>query len=89
MFLQGTLVSYEIRRHGIAPLGPWLERERIVAFATVPTVLRYLLSTLSPEQRFPALRTVVLSGETSTWEDVIRLRPPSLERGRGSSTRSV
>ena len=75
LFLQGTIVSYEIRRHGIAPLGPWIERERVVAFATVPTVLRFLLSTLSPEQRFPDLHTVVLSGETSTWEDVIRLRP--------------
>ena len=75
LFLQGTIVSYELRRLGIAPLGPWIERERVVAFATVPTVLRHLLATLPPEQRFPALRTVVLSGETSTWEDVNRLRP--------------
>ncbi len=74
LFLQEALVSYEIRRHGIVPLGPWLEREHIAAFVTVPTVLRHLLSTLAPEQLFPDLRTVVLGGETSTWEDVIRLR---------------
>jgi acyl-coenzyme A synthetase/AMP-(fatty) acid ligase/thioesterase domain-containing protein/acyl carrier protein len=74
LFRQGTLVSYEIRRHGIVPLGRWLERERIVAVALVPTVLRHLLSALAPEQRFPDLRTVVLSGETCTWEDVTRLR---------------
>jgi amino acid adenylation domain-containing protein len=71
---QSTLVCYEIRRHGIVPLASWLERERIAAFATVPTVLRHLLSTLSPEQRFPDLQIVVLSGETATWEDVTRLR---------------
>jgi acyl-coenzyme A synthetase/AMP-(fatty) acid ligase/thioesterase domain-containing protein/acyl carrier protein len=74
LVLRGTLVSYEIRRHGLAPLGPWLERERIVAFATVPTVIRYLLPTLALEQRFPDLRTLVLSGETSTWEDISKLR---------------
>ncbi|HEY1775390.1 MAG TPA: AMP-binding protein, partial [Solirubrobacteraceae bacterium] len=74
LFLQSTLVSYEIRRHGIVPLGPWLEREQIVAFATVPTVLRALLATLPPDQQFPALRTVVLSGETSTWDDVTHMR---------------
>jgi acyl-coenzyme A synthetase/AMP-(fatty) acid ligase/thioesterase domain-containing protein/acyl carrier protein len=74
LFLQEAFVSYEIRRHGIVPLGPWLEREHIAAFVTVPTVLRHLLSTLPPEQRFPDLRTVVLGGETSTWEDVVRLR---------------
>lgn len=74
LFLESTLVSYEIRRHGIVPLGSWLERERIVAFATVPTVLRSLLATLPPDQQFPALRTVVLSGETSTWEDVKQMR---------------
>lgn len=74
LFRQGSLVSYEIRRHGIVPLAAWLEQERIVDVSIVPTVLRHLLSTLSPEQRFPDLRTVVLSGETCMWEDVTRLR---------------
>jgi acyl-coenzyme A synthetase/AMP-(fatty) acid ligase/thioesterase domain-containing protein/acyl carrier protein len=74
LFRRGTLVSYEIRRHGILPLGPWLERERIVTVSMVPTVLRHLLSALAPEQRLADLRTVVLSGETCTWEDVTRLR---------------
>jgi acyl-coenzyme A synthetase/AMP-(fatty) acid ligase/thioesterase domain-containing protein/acyl carrier protein len=74
LMLRGPLVAYEIRRHGIAPLGAWLERERIVSFSTVPTVLRHLLSTLEPEQQFPDLRRLVLSGERLTWEDVTRLR---------------
>jgi amino acid adenylation domain-containing protein len=74
LFLQETFVSYEIRRHGVVPLAPWLEREQIGAFVAVPTVLRHMLSTLEPEQRFTALRTVVLGGEASTWEDITRLR---------------
>jgi acyl-coenzyme A synthetase/AMP-(fatty) acid ligase/thioesterase domain-containing protein/acyl carrier protein len=75
LYLEGTLVAYEIRRHGIVPLGSWLERNRIVAISTVPTVLRSLLATLAPEQRFPDLRMVVLTGETTTWEDIVALRP--------------
>jgi acyl-coenzyme A synthetase/AMP-(fatty) acid ligase/thioesterase domain-containing protein/acyl carrier protein len=74
-FLKGSLLSYEIRRLGVAPVGPWLEREHVGAFVTVPTVLRHLLSTLSEDQRFPDLHTVVLGGEASSWEDVVRLRP--------------
>jgi acyl-coenzyme A synthetase/AMP-(fatty) acid ligase/thioesterase domain-containing protein/acyl carrier protein len=74
LFLEGPFLVYEIRRHGVAPLQAWLERERVESLATVPTVLRHLLSTLSPGQRLPDLRTVSLFGETSTWEDVKRLR---------------
>jgi amino acid adenylation domain-containing protein len=71
---QGTLVSYEIREHGIAPLAAWLQRERIVTISMVPTILRHLLSILPPQQRLDDLRTVVLSGETCTWGDITRLR---------------
>ena len=74
LFREGTLVAYEIRRHGIVPLGAWLESKRIVAISTVPTVLRSLLATLAPEQRFPDLRLLVLTGETTTWEDVATVR---------------
>jgi acyl-coenzyme A synthetase/AMP-(fatty) acid ligase/thioesterase domain-containing protein len=74
LYREGTLVAYEIRRHGIVPLAPWLERKRIVAISTVPTVLRSLLATLSPEQRFPDLRLIVMTGETTTWEDITAVR---------------
>lgn len=74
LYGQATLVSYEIRRHGIVPLGPWLVRERIAFVSMVPTVLRALLATLRPGQTFADLRLVVLGGETTNWEDVIQLR---------------
>jgi thioesterase domain-containing protein/acyl carrier protein len=74
LYREGTLVAYEIRRHGMVPLGPWLQRKRIVAISTVPTVMRSLLATLAPEQRFPELRLLVLTGETTTWEDIVALR---------------
>jgi acyl-coenzyme A synthetase/AMP-(fatty) acid ligase/thioesterase domain-containing protein len=75
LVFRGTLVSYEIRRHGLSALGPWIERSQIVIFATVPTVLRHLLATIAAEQRFPCLRMVILSGETATGADVMRFRP--------------
>jgi enterobactin synthetase component F len=74
LVFHGTLVSYEIRRRGLTGLASWVESSEIVAFATVPTVLRHLLSTTRPDQRFPLLRLVVLSGETAVGDDVRRMR---------------
>jgi len=74
LYRESTLVAFEIRRHGIVPLGSWLQHERIAAISTVPTVLRSLLATLSPEQRFPDLRLIILTGETTTWEDIVEFR---------------
>jgi acyl-coenzyme A synthetase/AMP-(fatty) acid ligase/thioesterase domain-containing protein/acyl carrier protein len=74
LYNQTRLVSFEIRRHGIVPLGPWLVRERIAFLSMVPTVLRSLLPTLETDQQFPDLRMVVFTGETTTWEDVVELR---------------
>lgn len=74
LVLKGTLAAYEIRRHGIAPLADWIERTDIELFYGVPTVLRHLLATLSPERRFPAVRLLLSSGESLAWRDVERLR---------------
>lgn len=71
---RGTLVAYEIRRHGLAGLVQWLQNSKVDSCYMVPSVLRYVLPTLSPSQHFPELRTVLLSGETATWDDVRRLR---------------
>ncbi len=72
--MRGTLVAYEIRRHGLAGLGSWLRHGGLIATAMVPTVLRYLLPTLSADEQFSSLQVVALFGETLTWEDVARLR---------------
>jgi acyl-coenzyme A synthetase/AMP-(fatty) acid ligase/thioesterase domain-containing protein/acyl carrier protein len=74
LVVRGTLVAYEIRRRGLTDLGKWLHDTAVDSCFLVPTILRYLLPALPPEQIFSSLRTVVLSGETSTWDDVTELR---------------
>ncbi|MGH9125649.1 MAG: AMP-binding protein [Acidimicrobiales bacterium] len=67
--------GYEIRRLGLAGLGPWLLASRAHAIGVVPTIIRFLLPTVEPAQVFPDLKLVILTGETSTWEDIAALRP--------------
>ena len=67
-------VAYEIRRHGIAHLAEWLEREEITAIGVVPTIVRHLLSTLNEGQQFPGSGGCRFTARPSTWEDVIALR---------------
>ena len=72
--LGSTTVAWEVRRHGVVGLGGWLREQEVVGFTTVPTVLRQLLDALGPEEQLPLIQTVILSGETATWDDVARLR---------------
>lgn len=72
--IRGTLVAYEIRRHGIGHLAGWLQAAELDVCHLVPTVLRHVLPTLEPGITIQSLRRVILSGETATWEDVRLLR---------------
>jgi amino acid adenylation domain-containing protein len=65
-----TICAYDIRRHGIAPLADWLDKERITVLHTVPTVFRQLTKTLDPHRGFGGIRAVDLGGETVFASDV-------------------
>ncbi len=69
-----TLVPYDVKRFGVQGLGEFLREQRIGAFATVPTLLRVLLDTASPDDTWPDLKDVITWGEGLTWHDVGRLR---------------
>lgn len=73
--LGATLCAYEIRRLGTAPVAAWLRQSRVAGLVTVPTILRLLVASLAEGDVFEALRVVVLTGETATWEDLAALRP--------------
>jgi acyl-coenzyme A synthetase/AMP-(fatty) acid ligase/thioesterase domain-containing protein/acyl carrier protein len=70
----GTVVPYDIRALGLAPMADWLRDHHVEGFYTVPTVLRLFLPTLGPDERFPELGLVLLTGEPVTWDDVAQLR---------------
>lgn len=72
--LGATAAIYHVRAHGVAGFARWLLDTRVAVTHAVPTMLRQAMAGMEPDVRFPDLRTVILSGETVTWEDVEELR---------------
>jgi acyl-coenzyme A synthetase/AMP-(fatty) acid ligase/thioesterase domain-containing protein len=65
-----TIVAYDFRTMGVAPLGAWLREKGIEALGMVPTVLRALLSTMAPDAELPDLRQLWLTGEQILGSDI-------------------
>ncbi|HEX3795196.1 MAG TPA: AMP-binding protein [Acidimicrobiales bacterium] len=68
-----TTVALEMKRQEI-PIGEWLRHAHLQAFAAVPTLLRHALASLESGVVIDGLKFVGVFGETTTWEDVSRLR---------------
>jgi enterobactin synthetase component F len=68
-----TIVAHEMR-HPREPIGEWLRHAHVEVLAVVPTLLRLLLNSLPPEEVIEGLRFVGVFGESTTWEDVGRMR---------------
>ena len=65
-----TLVSYNLRREGIARLADWMDHEAITVLHAVPTVFRELFGSLAPSRKFAHLRAIDLGGESVFASDV-------------------
>ena len=72
--LGATIVAYEVRREGLDRFGEWLAEADVFVLHAVPTLLRHLMGAVPEGERSEHLRTVYLSGEVSTWEDVSAIR---------------
>jgi amino acid adenylation domain-containing protein len=64
------LLPFSIKNEGILKLRDWLGDEGITIYQSVPTVFRQLMSTLSPDEKFPKMRIVHLGGEAVHRKDV-------------------
>lgn len=69
-----ALFPFDVREDGVAHLAPWLSREGITLYFSVPTVFRQLVATLHGGERFSAVRLVDLAGERVTRRDVESVR---------------
>jgi amino acid adenylation domain-containing protein len=65
-----SVFPYDVRREGVESVGPWLAREQITVYISVPTVFRRFAATLDEGARFPALRLLNLGGEPVLAADV-------------------
>jgi amino acid adenylation domain-containing protein len=78
MDLFGALLSgaalciWDLKSDGMEGLGSWIGGQAVTVFHATPTVYRAFLDSLRPEERFPALRFVVLGGEEARRRDLER-----------------
>jgi acyl-coenzyme A synthetase/AMP-(fatty) acid ligase len=56
-------------------MADWFVEERIEGIVAIPTVLRFMLPTLAPDQKLEHLQLLGMIGEASTWNDIEALQP--------------
>ena len=72
--LNGACVCpFDLRSRGVEAVAPWLRREAITIWDSVPAVWRHLAAALPEGERFPSLRLVCQGGDRLYREDVDRL----------------
>ena len=69
----GCLFPFDLHRHGLQKLAPWLTAQKITYVSFPGSLLRTWLASLPDDLRFPALRFVVATGERLYAQDVIRV----------------
>ena len=65
-----TVCAYDMRRHGVAGLAEWLDRERVTAIHTFPTVFRGLCAALPAGERLRHVRVIDIGAEAAYASDV-------------------
>ena len=65
-----TVCMYDTRSLGASGIAPWIEKENITVFHTVPTVFRHVLKNKERRRKFSSVRVVDLGGETVYSADV-------------------
>ena len=85
-----AIFPYDIAADGIAAIGPWLRRERITIYHSVPAIYRQFAAAGAEPQQFPDIRIVRLEGDGATPRDVEIFRehfPPDavLSHGLGAT----
>ena len=69
----GCLFPFDLHRHGLQKLAPWLIAQEITYVSFSASLLRTWLASLPDDLRFPTLRFVGATGERLYAEEVIRL----------------
>jgi amino acid adenylation domain-containing protein len=73
LFAGGCLFSFDLHRHGLQKLTPWLISQKITYISFSVSLLRTWLASLPDNLRFPALRCVEATSERLYTQDVIHV----------------
>ncbi|SDL05752.1 amino acid adenylation domain-containing protein [Nonomuraea maritima] len=69
-----AVVPVDLRSHGLSHLAEVLAERGVTVYHSTPTVYRYLLDSLSPEDVLAGVRVVLLGGEEVVHADLDRFR---------------
>ncbi|MGP3919558.1 non-ribosomal peptide synthetase [Nonomuraea sp. 10N515B] len=69
-----AVVPVDLREHGLAHLAEVLSERGVTIYHSTPTVYRYLLDSLSPQDVLAGVRVVLLGGEEVVHDDLDRFR---------------
>ena len=59
-----ALLTFDVKRQGLASLAGWMREKHITAFFAVATMFRHFCRLLAPEDRLPDVRLIELGSET-------------------------
>lgn len=65
-----AIFPYDVANTGIREIGPWLLREHITMYHSVPTIFRHFLRAVNEWQTFDELRVVRLEGDRASPTDI-------------------
>ena len=82
LFSGACLLPFDLHRHGLQELAPWLIAQKITYVTFPVSLLRSWLASLPDDFLFPALRFVGATGERLYAEDVIRC--PGISKAIGA-----
>ena len=68
----GCLFPFDLHRHGLHKLTPWLIAQKITLVSFSGSLLRTWLASLAADIRFPALRVIMAASEKLYAQDVVR-----------------
>jgi amino acid adenylation domain-containing protein len=70
-----SLYMLDVKRHGLAQMSGWIEREAITFLRLSPTMFRHFIDSIDQSKCFPTVRLVSLSGEVLYRRDIEQARP--------------
>lgn len=85
-----TCCPYDVHYDGVPGIVPWLEREHLTMYHSVPILFRHALRSATPRQQLSALRVVRLEGDRAAAQDfeLFRAHAPAgavLSHGLGAT----
>lgn len=68
------LVMFDLKKEDLSAVSLRLHRDRVTVYHSTASVFRYWIDSMDPSERFPIIRYVVLGGEPSFRNDLVRFQ---------------